>query len=358
MRARASTRPPDDPRPGSTAWNVQSESNLGKTKGWLQLLDKGCAYPSQSKVVWEAWDGGEWVKQAELQCAVASLEDLPAPAALMIESPKIDSEANGCLGLYALVQGRIVNGKPVWRHTGRPNRWLSFNGDNAWNAQSEANLGKSRGWLQLLDKHCHTPDLSKQVWDAADGKGGWMKVPELKVKVTDPKELPPPVAIRLDNPTGGPLSISGTAANFIGLYKLALDKTINDRPAYRHTQSAGRWIAFNGENAWNAQSEASLGQKRGWLQLLDSSAATPNMSKIPWDSADGNGKWSKQPNLKCLAVDNTELPPPKAIILDGEPVIGTAANYIGLYRLAEGESAPADGRATWTRPRPVPGLVP
>ncbi len=81
--------------------------------------------------------------RAQLRCAVASLDDLPAPAALMLESPRIDSEANGCLGLYALVQGRIVNGKPVWRHTGRPNRWLSYNGDNAWNAQWGAALASA-----------------------------------------------------------------------------------------------------------------------------------------------------------------------------------------------------------------------
>mmetsp|Transcript_42531 Transcript_42531/g.70723 ORF Transcript_42531/g.70723 Transcript_42531/m.70723 type:complete len:995 (+) Transcript_42531:123-3107(+) len=318
---------------GTTAWNVQSESNLGKTKGWLQLLDKNCLYPSDSRVTWEAWDGSDWLKQPRLTCTSAKLEELPAPTALLVDSPKIESEANGCLGLYALVQGRIVNGKPVWRHTGRPNRWLSFNGDNAWNAQSEANLGKSRGWLQLLDKNCHTPDLSSVVWDAADGKGGWMKVPKLTVRVSDPKDLPPPIAIRLECNSG----ISGTAANFLGLYKLVMDKRVNGRPCYRHAQSAGRWIAYNGDNAWNAQSEASLGQKRGWLQLLDSGAATPDMSKITWDSADGNGKWSKRPGLKCYAVDSTELPPPKAIILGGEPVTGTAANYLGLFRLEEGK---------------------
>ncbi len=367
---------------GATAWNVQSERNLGRTRGWLQLLDRADAAPHESRVLWEAWDGKAWTTQPELVCDAAELSLLPPPAALEISGPHIDSEAAGCLGLYALVANRLVHGRAVWRHAARPNRWLAFNGENAWNAQSEANLGKSRGWLQLLDTSCTTPDLSARAWDAADGKGGWMRVPSLVVRAADPRTLPPPIAIRLEMLSDGaigtapasasaaaaagevrsggdtsdapqatstphapphahanasnPPALSGTAANFLGLYKLALDHEVNGRPAYRHTQSAGRWIAYNGENAWNAQSEASLGQKRGWLQLLDAAASTPDASKAPWDSADGSGRWSRQLTLRCTAVDAACLPPPKAIVLDGDEVTGAAANYLGLYHLVEG----------------------
>eukprot|EP00965_Chrysotila_dentata_P075654 2498817-Pleurochrysis_carterae.AAC.1 len=71
-----------------------------------------------------------------------------------------------------------------------------------------------------------------------------LQVPLLTAKVADPHHLPPPLAIRLECASG----ISGTAANFLGTYKLVMEKVVNGRPCYRHIQSVGRWIAYNGDN--------------------------------------------------------------------------------------------------------------
>ena len=44
-------------------------------------------------------------------------------------------------------------------------------------------------------------------------------------------------------------------------------RLVNNRPAYRHVERPTQYIAYNGTSAWNAQSEPSLGQSRGWMQL-------------------------------------------------------------------------------------------
>jgi hypothetical protein len=45
---------------------------------------------------------------------------------------------------------------------------------------------------------------------------------------------------------------------FNQVYRLA-EKEVNGRPAFQKTDRDDRWLAFNGDSAWNAQSAASLG---------------------------------------------------------------------------------------------------
>jgi len=119
----------------------------------------------------------------------------------------------------------------------------------------------------------------------------------------------------------------------LGLYRRIKCHTVNGRPCWRSVRRPDRWIAYNGENAWNAQSEASLGLKRGWLQLLDAAVSTPEFSKAVWEAWDGAG-WVKQPSCKCVCVDPSQLPPPHFLELLGPPIDGNAGACLGAYRLA------------------------
>jgi hypothetical protein len=80
--------------------------------------------------------------------------------------------------------------------------------------------------------------------------------------------LPPP-GLKLE---GG--SLTGEPANYIGTYILDHIKLVNGRPAYQHTSDATRWIAFAGDR-WMGQLESVLGEKKGFLDLADSAAASP-----------------------------------------------------------------------------------
>jgi len=282
-----------------------------------------------SKIPWDSADGnGKWSKQPNLKCLAADNTELPPPKAIILDGEPVIGTAANYIGLYRLAEGKLVNGRPCYRHAERPTHWVAYNGTSAWNAQSEASLGQSRGWMQLLDSSCHTPDVSLLSWETADGAGKWDKKPNLKCREADPSTMPPASALVLSGAT------EAKAQDCLGLYRLIKGYEVNGRPCWRSVDRSDRWIAFNGENAWNAQSEASLGQKRGWLQLLDSNVSTPDFSKTQWEAWDGSN-WVRQDACTCVSVDTAQLPPPPLIELAGPPIAGNASACLGSYRLAD-----------------------
>eukprot|EP00965_Chrysotila_dentata_P114155 3774003-Pleurochrysis_carterae.AAC.4 len=45
------------------------------------------------------------------------------PKAIRLEASEIEGNVADCLGLYRLVDGRLVNGLPAWRHTRFLDKW-------------------------------------------------------------------------------------------------------------------------------------------------------------------------------------------------------------------------------------------
>ena len=41
------------------------------------------------------------------------------------------------------MEGELVNGQPVWRHTKDSTRWIAYDGQGKWWGQLEANRGES-----------------------------------------------------------------------------------------------------------------------------------------------------------------------------------------------------------------------
>jgi len=81
---------------------------------------------------------------------------------------------------------------------------------------------------------------------------------------------------------------------------------VNGRPAFQKMDRDDRWLAWNGDNAWNAQSEGSLGEKKGWIQLLDG-VPTPDLTSCVWEAWVDN-KWQQQAELTCVATFEHPLP--------------------------------------------------
>jgi ribosomal protein L13E len=129
-------------------------------------------------------------------------------------------------------------------------------------------------------------------------------------------------------------SLPGNAAKYGGTYKLDPRKLVNGRPAYQHTSDATCWIAFAGDR-WMGLPESLLGEKKGFLDLTDSAAASPDVSAKTWKSyAGGAGAaWVEAPQLKCTAW--TPPPPPLA----AEPVGAMAGSSAGFYTCAEAKTA-------------------
>lgn len=178
------------------------------------------------------------------------------PLGLHLTGSDIEGEAGKYLGLYKLVPGQEVHGKPVWRHTSRADRCIAFTG-SFWMAQHMRFLGERKGWLQLIDRECPTPDCSRVVWKSSDGKGGWTSQPYLSCRALGPAEMPPPESLKLD---GAPLT--GAVCSCLGVYKLAAGRLVNGRPCWRHSRRSDYWLAWSG-SAWVAQHSRDLSERKG-----------------------------------------------------------------------------------------------
>eukprot|EP00900_Chrysochromulina_parva_P012207 jgi/Chrpa1/20988/Chrysochromulina_OHIO_Genome00026681-RA len=362
-------------------WCGQPESVLGEKKGLLNLVDSAAASPNVSAKTWTAWNGSAWVEAPQLKCTAWTTPP-PPPPGLKLEGGSLEGDAAAYLGGYRLYSGKLVNGRPAYQHTSDATLWITFDGA-IWRGQPEADLGQKSGPLLLPDEAAATPDVSAATWLC-----GWAPQPQLKCIPWTPPPLSP--GLKLE---GG--SLEGAAAGYMGVYRLDRSKHVNGRPAYQHVTDGSRWLAFDGA-IWRGQPEASLGQKRGFLQLQDAAALTPDASAATWlaeqsvqvhqhehilklfrrdrgytcdvcRSSFSTGDHSyycsncdfdaciacasqysqyfdlaAQPQLKCTPCTP---PPPPGLKLEGGSLAGAAAEYMGEYRLDR--SKLVNGRPAW-----------
>jgi hypothetical protein len=329
------------------SWMVQTESSLGEKKGFLELRDAAAASPDVSTKTWKATVGRAgfgWVEAPQLKCTAWTP---PPPPGLKLKGGSLTGYAACYPGTYRLVVGKLVKDRPAYQHTSDASRWIAFDGAG-WSGQHESYLGK-KGFLFLQDSAAASPDVSIVTWKAnAGGEGAaWVEVPQLKCTAWTPP--PPPPGLKLE---GG--SLPGKAAKYPGTYRLVVGKLVNGRPAYQHTSDATLWITFTG-NGWMGQHESELGEKKGFLELLDPAAASPDVSTKTWKAnAGGAGSgWVEAPQLKCTAC-TPPPPPPPGLKLEGGSLEGGAAEYMGEYRLAVYDRVwpLQEGKAGW-RGRPI-----
>jgi len=125
---------------------------------------------------------GSYVDIVEETFTPSALPGAVPPPALRFAFEGAASHEHATMhGLAAAYEGlfrmdeRLLNGRPTWRHTIRPDRWIAYNG-SGWMGQGESLLGTDRGVLLLRDK-CQTPDLSGSVWLVTPG---WAPLPGLR----------------------------------------------------------------------------------------------------------------------------------------------------------------------------------
>ena len=170
-----------------SAWVVQPASKRGEAFGWLALRS-ACPLPDLGTRPWEVSRGAGrgWEPRAELCVREARPSEVTPAAALRLGGEVSISSAERCLGLYTLAADRrIINRRPVWQHSERPQLWLAYSG-TAWFVQKEASLGSDAGMLCLDDASCASPELSRESWAAASG--GWQAQPKISCCEAEPPE--------------------------------------------------------------------------------------------------------------------------------------------------------------------------
>ena len=179
-------------------WAVQPTDALGKAHAWAHL-PCSCPLPTFATRAWEVEAGVSWTTRRELAVKEATPRDIPAAAALVLQGSVTESSAARCLGVYRLVPGRRVHGRPVWRHAERGHLWIGYSGKK-WFVQTEAALGSSAGMLCL--QTAWPPDLAgSAMWEAPSlpttSRGGWKAQPELSCRAAAEHALTAPAALRL-----------------------------------------------------------------------------------------------------------------------------------------------------------------
>jgi hypothetical protein len=286
------------------AWMVQQSPVLGQHTGLVYTRAPGALRPDEATSVWSARIGGDnWVAQPTLSCRRLAERDVrceleaaavrgqkrvqdisrPVPPLLRLTGGLMPSGGpSACLGVYALVEAREVNGRPVWKHL-RHGCWLAFGSNCRWMVQSEEQLGAHCGWIDS-ESDAITPDRAESTWYAhITSRGEWRALPKLRcLRVEDAEDgddlrearesmaaarksrleleqreraaMPkPPRRLRL-----GGVTLEGGPTESLGLYELVQGKVVNGRSVWRHREQ-DCWIAFGTNGYWMIQYESEVG---------------------------------------------------------------------------------------------------
>ena len=190
-------------------WIAQGEDSLGTQAGFMRLRDTHCLYPSESAAAvgsllvftgsgWEDAPAELLCRRAEASEASAVTADIPPPVPVL----RVSGEAQYA-GVYRQEPGH-VNHSPAWRRVRRGSSklddeaarsdeslWIVRGRNGCWVGQSEEQLARDAGGLQLPTTGCQFPyELPPDgvVWQHY-AHGLWRDVHGLKVEPSDASDL-------------------------------------------------------------------------------------------------------------------------------------------------------------------------
>lgn len=308
--------------------------------------------------------------------------DEGVPYALRLEgAPKNHKVAHCWNTTYALVGGREVRGRPVWRSDAgnyivfdardNSNVWYVCNG-------SEAATGGATGGFALIEdppdgrrrgQFHNSPDrITASQWQYY--RGGWVGEPRLMCVVA---EAAPPMALRLTLANGrwstGEV-LGEKLAGLLGHYSLVKGTRVNKRPVWRATSGEQQhFIAYalvkgrKGAGAWYVQPREALGCPDGVLRLRSPvNCPSPHLVADPtaWESLpenddDAAATASAAPLPAKLRVEMASpLPAEGEGVSIFEDDFTASSGVADFSRLGRGVSEDAGGRSGEERDADLP----
>eukprot|EP00947_MAST-08B_sp_MAST-8B-sp1_P005599 g5599.t1 len=159
---------------GRNTWMVSPTADKEENKGagWAWCDEKGLHDPADAGATWNVWDGTQSQKQAAVACVV-----MVRPVTI---SGTTGPNAAAVNGDY-LPTGDIYNGKPLFRKSGDPDKWLRYvthDERNTWMVSPTADKeeNKGAGWAYCNEKGLHDPADTGAGWlrgIAATSRDGW-----------------------------------------------------------------------------------------------------------------------------------------------------------------------------------------
>jgi hypothetical protein len=147
-------------------WVVSNQDAMEEGDGAGRMfVDSTAATPDQVTEEWEVDDGTAWVAAPKLRVRVCSSAEKQAAVQRMKQEQKqalaqaqqvhtlvvegIADDQNGMMGEYKLMEGKVVNGRPVWKKDGLP--WtlcLYYATSNKWIISIRQVSGHSSNWIR------------------------------------------------------------------------------------------------------------------------------------------------------------------------------------------------------------------
>jgi hypothetical protein len=184
-------------------WVVSDRENMEEATGaGFMYVDSTTATPDQITEQWAVDDGTDWQMAPKLRVRVCSsvekhaaeqrveqeqaqaLEQAQRSFRLVVEG--LANERARLIGVYVLVEGKVVNRRAVWQKQGGggEERFLYYSSTSRWyfSAREDMETGSAEGFMSLASVAL-TPDRARSsaVWEVSDGTQ-WVANPEVQVR--------------------------------------------------------------------------------------------------------------------------------------------------------------------------------
>jgi hypothetical protein len=169
-------------------WMVSDRESMeaGRGAGYM-CVNSTATTPDQITEQWQVDDGRAWVNAPKVRVRVCSsvekhaaeqrveqeqeqaLEPAQQSRRLVVEG--IADDFNRLMGVYALMEAKVVSRRAVWQKQGEDEIFLYYSG-NVWMISTRENMEAcTTGGFMSLSSAALTPDQARlsEVWEVSDG---------------------------------------------------------------------------------------------------------------------------------------------------------------------------------------------
>ena len=109
---------------------------------------------------------------------------------ILLEGHQQGDDEHDLLGLYELVEGKMVNGRGVWQMAGGQEYFMYYASTKKWFISGRADMeaGKGLGCWMYVASAALTPDQVTETWRVAPGDGKWYDAPKVRARMCSAEE--------------------------------------------------------------------------------------------------------------------------------------------------------------------------
>jgi microsomal dipeptidase-like Zn-dependent dipeptidase len=315
---------------------------------------------------------------------------------IVLAGQEVGEVKHNLMGAYAPMDGKIVNGKGVWKREGMGvDAYMFYSivaSQESWHVgigKDEMEAGKCTGDLSVVGDTM-TPDAATaqwQEWHEEDGEedssspafhtSDWQEAPNITTRICTEYERQAMVRQAEEEAVAKAkeariIVLAGQEAgevqhNLMGAYVLMEGKMVGGRCVWKR-EGVGMMEAYmfyvTSQGWWDVgigKQEMEAGECAGYLSV-DSDTLTPDAATAQWRACEEDGDWQDAPKITtriCTEYERQAMvrqaeeeavakaKEARIIVLAGQEAGEVQHNLMGVYVLMEGKMV--GGRCVWKR---------